>query len=106
MNKRTVKYNGTTYTAEFCLESLCFMEDDGFKTDDFDYLPFNSLLKLIHGAFYMHHPEMTAKEAGEIYSKGVTKKDKRVFVQDLAKFYTECAQDVMGDEGNEEGAAD
>lgn len=106
MNKRTVKYNGTTYTAEFCLESLCYMEDIGFKTDDFDNIPFTALVKLIQGAFYMHHPEISKQEASEIYVKGVAKKDKRGFVQDLVKFYSEAAQDVMGDEGNEDGTTD
>ena len=106
MNKRTVKYNGNTYTVEFCLESLCYMEDIGFKQDDFDNIPFSALVKLVQGALYMHHPEITRQEASEIYAKGVAKKDKKAFVQDLIKFYMACANDVMGEEGNEEGTAD
>ena len=89
------EYKGKKYTLEYSRKSVLDMEDSGFSiSSDLGEKPLSSLLTLFHGAFAMHHPNLSSKTIDEIFEHLGSKDG---LMEALVDMYSDPIEQLMGD---------
>ena len=98
-----IKYKGEEYILEFNRKVVEMMEAQGFVASTALDTPMTSIPKLVHGAFRMHHPQITNEKIYEIWEH-MPKED---LLGKLVELYKDPIENLMADpEEDSEGNAE
>lgn len=87
-------YDSTNFTLEFNRAAVRRMEANGFVIGEITDKPMTMIPKLVAGAFYMHHPTVSAERVNEIYDAIPNKSE---FLKKLGELYEEPMETLMDD---------
>lgn len=94
-----------TYTLEYNRASVMKMEANGFYLNQeiMEHMPLTTLLKLFHGAFWLHHRAVKLEDAAEMMKRMT---DQNGLIERLCEMYMEPVSAISGgtdetDEDNE-----
>lgn len=95
-------HEGKKYTLEYNRNSIRQMERQGFRLNDSDGMPMNTVTSLFNGAFLMHHRNIAPQTLDAIYDS-ITKKED--FLAKLAEMYSEPMAALVSEPEDEQGNA-
>lgn len=95
----TLTYEGNSYTLEFNRRAVERMEQNGFSLNDLAEKPLSMTMKLVQGAFMMHHKGISPDRVREIWH-AQTKRDALLSV--LIQMYTQPINTLLGDDADEQ----
>lgn len=93
-----LSYDGDTYTLEFNRRQVERMESNGFSINALSEQPMTMIMKLVQGAFQMHHRGISADLVRDVW-QAQTKRDELLGL--LIRMYTEPLNTLMGDSDSE-----
>ena len=95
-------YKDVEYTLEFNRKTASAIEKQGFDYERVQQEPNTMVPLLVHGAFRMHHPTVSANLIEEIFAEIP---DKTEFLIKLVEVYAEPLVALFGDSEKKEGNA-
>ena len=95
-----LNYEGKRYTLEYNRNSIRQMERQGFKINESDGMPMNTVMNLFNGAFIMHHRNIDPKTLDALYD---TVPNKEKFLAKLSEMYSEPMLALMSEPEENEG---
>lgn len=86
------EYDGTPYKLEYCRKTVQLMEARGLVAGEISSKPATMFPLLFWGAFAMHHPQVTKKEADAIFE---VIDDKEGLIPKLIDMYNEPIESLI-----------
>ena len=95
-----LNYEGKRYTLEYNRNSVRQIERQGFKVNESESMPMNTVMALFNGAFIMHHRNIDPKTLDEIYD---TVPNKQSLIEKLSEMYSEPMLALVSEPEDNEG---